>query len=167
MHGNHCNISSFSSEIVDLQQVLICLICEKYHSASALVITYRVQAMTRGLWMFGKVRHVQAKSCLETPDVLTTRVVSIINFDLPHFIIFCLPTQRSSPVLDIFQKHFLGNFSPILYTHVTNCGLVSSIIIGRVLVCWARVRGFKPSRTKTSVSLTNWVIKYCLCNDIC
>ena len=88
-------------------------------------------------------------------------------FDLPHFIIFCLPTQRSSPVLDIFQKHFLGNFSPILYTHVTNCGLVSSIIIGRVLVCWARVRGFKPSRTKTSVSLTNWVIKYCLCNDIC
>lgn len=78
MHGNHCNISSFSSEIVDLQQVLICLICEKYHSASALVITYRVQAMTRGLWMFGKVRHVQAKSCLETPDVLTTRVVSII-----------------------------------------------------------------------------------------
>lgn len=167
MHGNHCNISSFSSEIVDLQQVLICLICEKYHSASALVITYRVQAMTRGLWMFGKVRHVQAKSCLETPDVLTTRVVSIINFDLPHFIIFCLPTQRSSPVLDIFQKHFLGNFSPILYTHVTNCGLVSSIIIGRVLVCWARVRGFKPSRTKTSVSLTNWVIKHCLCNDIC
>ena len=88
-------------------------------------------------------------------------------FDLPHFIIFCLPTQRSSPVLDIFQKHFLGNFSSILYTHVTNCGLVSSIIIGRVLVCWARVRGFKPSRTKTSVSLTNWVIKYCLCNDIC
>lgn len=162
MHGNHCNISSFSSEIVDLQQVLICLICEKYHSASALVITYRVQAMTRGLWMFGKVRHVQAKSCLETPDVLTTRVVSII---WPAS--FCLPTQRSSPVLDIFQKHFLGNFSPILCTHVTNCGLVSSIIIGRVLVCWARVRGFKPSRTKTSVSLTNWVIKYCLCNDIC
>ena len=28
--------------------------------------------------MFGKVRHVQVKSCLETPDELTTRVVSII-----------------------------------------------------------------------------------------
>lgn len=55
MHGNHCNISCFSSQIVDLQQVLICLICEKYHSASALVITYRVQAMTRRQWMFGKV----------------------------------------------------------------------------------------------------------------
>lgn len=165
MHGNHCNISSFSSEIVDLQQVLICLICEKYHSASALVITYRVQAMTRGLWMF-EVRHV-----LEQKVVWKLLMCWLPEwfplFDLPHFIIFCLPTQRSSPVLDIFQKHFLGNFSPILYTHVTNCRLVSSIIIGRVLVCWARVRGFKPSRTKTSVSLTNWVIKHCLCNDIC
>lgn len=162
MHGNHCNISSFTSEIVDLQQVLICLICEKYHSASALVITYRVQAMTRGLWMFGKVRHVQVWKLLMCwlPEWFPL-------FDLPHFIIFCLPTQRSSPVLDLFQKHFLGNFSPILYTHVTNCRLVSSIIIGRVLVCWARVRGFKPSQTKTSVSLTNWVIKYCLCNDSC
>ena len=162
MHGNHCNISSFTSEIVDLQQLLICLICEKYHSASALVITYRVQAMTRGLWMFGEVRHVQVWKLLMCwlPEWFPL-------FDLPHFISFCLPTQRSSPVLDLFQKHFLGNFSPILYTHVTNCRLVSSIIIGRVLVCWARVRGFKPSQTKTSVSLTNWVIKYCLCNDSC
>lgn len=142
MHGNHCNISSFSSEIVDLQQVLICLICEKYHSASALVITYRVQAMTRGLWMFGKVRHVQEKMlfgnswCADYQSGFHYLTCLILSF-------FCLPTQRSSPVLDIFQTHFLENFSPILYTHVTNCRLVSSIIIGRVLVCWARVHAFK------------------------
>ena len=159
MHGNHCNISSFTSEIVDLQQVLICLICEKYHSASALVITYRVQVMIRK-WGMCKQKVVWKLLMCWLPEWFPL-------FDLPHFIIFCLPTQRSSPILDIFQTHFLGNFSPILYTHVTNCCLVSSIIIGRVLVCWARVHGFKPSQTKTSVSLTNWVIKYCLCNDSC
>ena len=159
MHGNHCNISSFSSEIVDLQQVLICLICEKYHSASALVITYRVQAMIRK-WGMCKQKVVWKLLMCWLSEWFPL-------FKLPHFIIFCLPTQRSSPILDIFQTHFLGNFSPILYTHVTNCCLVSSIIIGRVLVCWERVRGFKPSWTKTSVSLTNLVIKHCLCNDIC
>ena len=78
-----------SSDIVDLEQVLIHLISEKFsendHSASVLVIS-RVQAMTRRRWMFGKASSSQAPSAskrlLEAPYLSTARVLSIY---LPHF----------------------------------------------------------------------------------
>ena len=50
-----------SSDIVDLEQVLIHFIGENGHSASVLRIS-RVQAMTRRRWMFGKASSSQAPS---------------------------------------------------------------------------------------------------------
>ena len=50
-----------SSDIVDLEQVLIHFICENDHPASVHQIS-RVQAMTRRRWMFGKASSSQAPS---------------------------------------------------------------------------------------------------------
>ena len=70
-----------SSDIVDLEQVLIRFIIEHDHSASALV-NGRLRAMTWRRWMFGKKHlrrkyEVLVKGCLEAPYLLTARVFSI------------------------------------------------------------------------------------------
>ena len=74
-----------SSDIVDLDKVLIYFISENDHSVSVLVIS-RVKAMTRRRWMFGKASSSRApsagKGCLEAPYLLTARVFS--NY-VPHF----------------------------------------------------------------------------------
>ena len=70
-----------SSDIVDLQQVLIRFIIEHDHSASALV-NGRLQAMTWRRWMFGKKHlrlkyEVLVKVCLQAPYLLTAGMFSI------------------------------------------------------------------------------------------
>ena len=75
-----------SSDIVDLEQVLIRFINENFCSASALVIG-RVLEMTRRRRMLGKHLHrnhqlLLGKGFLEAPYLLTARVFSKY---LPHF----------------------------------------------------------------------------------
>ena len=70
-----------SSDIVDLEQVLIRFIIEHDHSASALV-NGRLQGMTWRRWMFGKKHlrlkyEVLVKVCLEAPYLLTAGMFSI------------------------------------------------------------------------------------------
>ena len=71
-----------SSDIVDLEHVLIHFISENDHSVSVLVIS-RVKAVTRRRSMFGKASSSQAqllvKGCLEAPYLLTARVFPTTN----------------------------------------------------------------------------------------